>query len=129
LPRFCERTITTIKNRWYSSRYVSGYICPNKSGLRGQAATHAWVEIYLPTQGWRGIPTNNIWVTNYHVKLSVGKNFGDCSPKGTLKAQRHPLAVNVTIEYEDGTAYEAINEVRLSSFSRDGKEQQSAQQQ
>jgi hypothetical protein len=77
LPRFCERTITTIKNRWYSSRYVSGYICPNKSGLRGQAATHAWVEIYLPTQGWRGIdPTNNIWVTNYHVKLSVGKNFG-----------------------------------------------------
>jgi transglutaminase-like putative cysteine protease len=42
------------------------------SGLRGQAATHAWVEIYLPTQGWRGIdPTNNIWVTNYHVKLSV----------------------------------------------------------
>jgi hypothetical protein len=61
----------TIKNRWYSSR-VSGYICSNKSGLRGQAATHAWVEIYLPTQGWRGIdPTNNIWVTNYHVKLSV----------------------------------------------------------
>jgi transglutaminase-like putative cysteine protease len=39
------------------------------SGLRGQAATHALVEIYLPTQGWRGIdPTNNIWVTNYHVK-------------------------------------------------------------
>jgi transglutaminase-like putative cysteine protease len=120
LPRFCERTITTIKNRWYSSRYVSGYICPNKSGLRGQAATHAWVEIYLPTQGWRGIdPTNNIWVTNYHVKLSVGKNFGTVVQcfKGTTTPT---LAVNVTIEY--GTAYEAINEVTAcSSFSRDGK--------
>jgi hypothetical protein len=89
LPRFCERTITTIKNRWYSSRYVSGYICPNKSG-RGQAATHAWVEIYLPTQGWRGIdPTNNIWVTNYHVKLSVGKNFGTVVV-GTFKGTTTP---------------------------------------
>lgn len=130
---FANVLLQLLRTAGIPSRYVSGYICPNKSGLRGQAATHAWVEIYLPTQGWRGIdPTNNIWVTNYHVKLSVGKNFGDCSPvKGTFKGTTTPtLAVNVTIEYEDGTAYEAINEVRLAVVSPEtAKEQQSAQQQ
>ncbi len=29
-------------------RYVSGYICPNKNGMRGEGATHAWVEAWLP---------------------------------------------------------------------------------
>jgi hypothetical protein len=37
------------KNRW-SSRYVSGYICPNKSGLRGQAA-HGSKFIYPHKDG------------------------------------------------------------------------------
>jgi transglutaminase-like putative cysteine protease len=37
-----------LLNRWYSPRYVSGYICPNKSGLRGQAATHAWSKFIYP---------------------------------------------------------------------------------
>ena len=35
------------------SRYVSGYICPNKSGLRGEGATHAWVEAWIP-EVWLG---------------------------------------------------------------------------
>jgi hypothetical protein len=34
----------------------------------------------------------------------------------------------VTIEYEDGTAYEAINEVWLAVSPETAKEQQSAQQ-
>jgi transglutaminase-like putative cysteine protease len=130
---FAHVLLQLLRTAGIPSRYVSGYICPNKSGLRGQAATHAWVEIYLPTQGWRGIdPTNNIWVTNNHVKLSVGKDFGDCSPvKGTFNGTTtSTLAVNVTIKYEDGTAYEAINEVQLSLVSpKMKKEQESAQQQ
>ena len=30
------------------ARYVSGYICPKKNGMRGEGATHAWVEAYIP---------------------------------------------------------------------------------
>ena len=32
-------------------RYVSGYICPNKNGMRGEGATHAWVEHSLAIAG------------------------------------------------------------------------------
>lgn len=102
------------------SRYVSGYVCPNKSGLRGEGATHAWVEIYTPTQGWLGIdPTNNIWTMDNHIKLSVGRNFTDCSPvKGTFKGlAKQKLSVSVSVEYEDGRQFEEVNEVQLQEIS------------
>ena len=101
-------------------RYVSGYVCPNKSGLRGEGATHAWVEIYTPTQGWLGIdPTNNIWTMDNHIKLSVGRNFTDCTPvKGTFKGlAKQKLSVSVSVEYEDGRQFEEVNEVQLQEIS------------
>ena len=106
-------------------RYVSGYICPNKNGMRGEGATHAWVEAWLPNQGWTGIdPTNNVWVTNRHVKLAVGRHFKDCSPvKGTFKGQaKQKLSVYVSVGYEDGNTFEDMNNVPLSMQSPDEAE-------
>lgn len=98
------------------SRYVSGYICPDKRDLRGEGATHAWVEAWVPRSGWAGIdPTNNVWVTNTHVKLAAGRDFKDCSPvKGRFKgtANQH-LSVFVSVDYEDGHLFEELNEVKL----------------
>jgi len=99
-------------------RYVSGYICPNKNGMRGEGATHAWVEAWIPGTGWIGIdPTNNVWVTNHHVKLAVGRHFNDCSPiKGTFKGPaRQSLSVFVSVGYEDGHRFEDITNVRLET--------------
>ncbi len=87
------------------ARYVSGYICPSKSGMRGEGATHAWVEAYIPFYGWLGLdPTNNCIVNDTHVRLAVGKNFTDCSPvKGTYRGtSSHTLEVGVSVSYEDG---------------------------
>jgi len=87
------------------ARYVSGYICPNKNGMRGEGATHAWVEAYLPYYGWLGLdPTNNCLANESHVRLAVGKGFSDCSPvKGTYRGtSNHTLEVAVTVAYEDG---------------------------
>jgi transglutaminase-like putative cysteine protease len=84
------------------ARYVSGYICPNHNGMRGEGATHAWAEAYLPDYGWLGIdPTNNCVANETHVRLAVGRNFSDCSPvKGTYKgAYGHKLEVAVSVGY------------------------------
>lgn len=86
------------------SRYVSGYICPNHNGMRGEGATHAWAEAYLPDYGWLGIdPTNNCIANETHVRLAVGRNFSDCSPvKGVYKGSSgHLLEVKVSVEYRD----------------------------
>lgn len=86
------------------ARYVSGYICPNKNGMRGEGATHAWAEAYIPNYGWLGIdPTNNCVVNENHVRLAVGRNFSDCSPvKGVYKGSSgHHLEVAVSVGYHD----------------------------
>ncbi|RKR81488.1 transglutaminase-like putative cysteine protease [Mucilaginibacter gracilis] len=87
------------------ARYVSGYICTTKStSMRGEGATHAWVEAYIPNYGWLGLdPTNNIIANENHVRLAVGRNFTDCTPvKGVYKgASFHTLEVTVSVGNED----------------------------
>ncbi|KIO54439.1 transglutaminase family protein [Flavobacterium hibernum] len=123
---FAHILLQLLRTAGIPSRYVSGYICPNESGLRGEGATHAWVEIYTPKQGWLGLdPTNNIWTMDNHVRLSVGRNFADCSPiKGTFKGlARQTLSVCVSIGYEDGRQFEEINDVQLQEVSTRVQEQ------
>lgn len=93
------------------ARYVSGYICPNRNGMRGEGATHAWVEAFIPYYGWIGLdPTNNCVANESHIKLAVGRNFADCSPvRGVYKGPLdHDLKVTVLVAYEDGTSSEEI---------------------
>jgi transglutaminase-like putative cysteine protease len=93
------------------ARYVSGYICPNKNGMRGEGATHAWAEAYLPDYGWLGIdPTNNCIANETHVRLAVGRNFSDCSPvKGVFKGpSAHRLEVKVSVGYKDREEEETL---------------------
>jgi transglutaminase-like putative cysteine protease len=123
---FAHLLLQLLRTAGIPSRYVSGYICPNESGLRGEGATHAWVEIYTPKQGWLGLdPTNNIWTMDNHVRLSVGRNFTDCTPiKGTFKGlARQKLSVCVSIGYEDGRQFEEINDVKLQEVSMRVQEQ------
>lgn len=113
---FAHLMLHILRSCHIPCRYVSGYICPNKDGMRGEGATHAWVEVYIPGYGWAGIdPTNNVWVTNKHVKLSVGRHFRDCSPvKGSFKGPaKQTLSVFVAVAYEDGNVFEEMNNVHL----------------
>ncbi|WP_158795341.1 transglutaminase family protein [Pedobacter sp. L105] len=87
------------------AKYVSGYICPNKNGMRGEGATHAWVEAYIPSYGWLGLdPTNNCIANETYVRLAFGRSFNDCSPvKGVYKGpSSHKLTVQVIVSYDNG---------------------------
>jgi transglutaminase-like putative cysteine protease len=113
---FAHVLLQILRTLHIPCKYVSGYICPNKNGMRGEGATHAWVEAWIPGYGWAGIdPTNNVWVKDNHVKLSTGRNFYDCSPaKGTFKgAAKQQLSVYVSVGYEDGHVFEEMNDVGM----------------
>ena len=115
---FAHVLLQILRTLHIPCKYVSGYICPNKNGMRGEGATHAWVEAWIPGYGWAGIdPTNNVWVKDNHVKLSTGRNFYDCSPaKGTFKgAARQQLSVYVSVGYEDGHIFEEMNDVGMET--------------
>jgi transglutaminase-like putative cysteine protease len=98
---FAHMLLVMLRMAGIPSRYVSGYICPKNKDLRGEGATHAWVDAYIPQYGWIGLdPTNNCIVSDRHVRLAVGRNFSDCTPvKGTYKgSSEHTLEVSVSIE-------------------------------
>lgn len=108
---FAHLLLEMLRTLHVPSRYISGYICPVNHELRGEGATHAWVEAYIPEYGWFGIdPTNNCWVSDRHIKIAYGRNFSDCTPvKGTYKGpSNHKLTVSVTISNEKGVFEDAI---------------------
>jgi transglutaminase-like putative cysteine protease len=128
------------------ARYVSGYICTHRSTtMRGEGATHAWAEAYIPDYGWLGIdPTNNCIANETHIRLAVGRNFSDCSPvKGVFKgASNHHLEVSVSVGYEDDAPsmhhqgefievpeHKPINEFARNSYQRYMEMLQQQQQQ
>ncbi len=119
---FAHVLLQMLRTIGIPSRYVSGYICPNKNGMRGEGATHAWVEAYIPNIGWIGVdPTNNCFANEHHIQLAVGRNFTDCtSVKGTFKGPaHHDLMVYVSVGYEDGTVFEDENSVLMLKESDD----------
>jgi transglutaminase-like putative cysteine protease len=105
------------------ARYVSGYICTSRNGMRGQGATHAWAEAYIPDYGWLGIdPTNDCIANETHVRLAVGRNFSDCSPvKGVYKgSSNHMLEVAVSVDDENVLSNEEqIKEAHVTSVISD----------
>lgn len=97
---FAHILLVMIRMAGIPARYVSGYICPLQYETRGEGATHAWVEAFIPGYGWLGLdPTNNCIVNDRHVKLATGRSFNDCTPvKGTYKGSgTHKLEVYVKI--------------------------------
>lgn len=89
------------------ARYVSGYLLtrPPEGGapLVGADASHAWVQVWCPgTVGVDGAwldldPTNDLVPATGHVRLAVGRDFGDVTPlRGVIRGGgRHTLAVAV----------------------------------
>ncbi|HEY8656697.1 MAG TPA: transglutaminase family protein [Candidatus Limnocylindria bacterium] len=72
------------------ARYVSGYIVRDATSAaptRGAGASHAWVEAFTPTHGWRGFdPTNDLVASEHHVKMAVGRDYRDVPPtQGTFR--------------------------------------------
>jgi transglutaminase-like putative cysteine protease len=84
------------------ARYVSGYIlvgAGRDAPKRGADASHAWVEAFTPTHGWRGLdPTNDLMASDHHVKMAVGRDYHDVPPtRGTFRGVAHEtLDVAVT---------------------------------
>jgi transglutaminase-like putative cysteine protease len=84
------------------ARYVSGYLFTDrKHGDRSDPdATHAWVEVFLPSLRWVGFdPTNNTLAGERHVAVAVGRDYRDVPPsRGVYKGGGDSrLGVAVTV--------------------------------
>lgn len=93
-----------LRARSIPARYVSGYLYVGEnSALIGDAASHAWVEVMVPGIGWVGLdPTNNVEALENHIRVGVGRDYGDVSPiQGIYRGGSHTLDVRVSVSLID----------------------------
>jgi transglutaminase-like putative cysteine protease len=77
---FAHLFIAVARAMGVPARYVSGYLhVAGESGAT--AASHAWAEAWVPGHGWTGYDaTRPVRVTEHHVRLAVGRDYGDAAP-------------------------------------------------
>jgi transglutaminase-like putative cysteine protease len=98
------------------ARYISGYISRRRASDRAaDDATHAWVEVFLPTLGWVGFdPTNNTIADEWHIRVAVGRDYKDVPPtRGTFKGKAES-ALDVAVQVVKLTHLE--DETQLGSI-------------
>jgi transglutaminase-like putative cysteine protease len=100
---FAHVMIAICRGWGIPARYASGYLFTDRqAGDRSDPdATHAWVEVFLPSLRWVGFdPTNNILAGERHVVCAVGRDYSDVPPsRGVYKGEaQSELAVGVTVQ-------------------------------
>jgi transglutaminase-like putative cysteine protease len=104
---FAHLMIAALRMVGLAARYVSGYLLtippPGQEALLGADASHAWVQVYCPrtpglAEGWLELdPTNDLIPDTSHVRLALGRDYGDVTPlRGVIRGGgRHTLEVRV----------------------------------
>ena len=102
---FAHLAIACLRSLGLAARYVSGYIetnpPPGKEKLAGTDASHAWVSVFIPNEGWLDFdPTNDLIPAGRHITIGYGRDYADVPPlKGVvLSTGRHHLQVRVDVK-------------------------------
>jgi transglutaminase-like putative cysteine protease len=82
---FAHLELACLRALALPARYVSGYLLtrpqPGQPRLVGSDASHAWISVWCPEDGWVDLdPTNDRFVHDEHVTLAWGRDYGDISP-------------------------------------------------
>ncbi|HEY3799992.1 MAG TPA: transglutaminase family protein [Caulobacteraceae bacterium] len=100
---FAHIMIAVCRSWGVPARYVSGYVFSQRSDGHDRSdpdATHAWVEVFLPSLRWVGFdPTNNVPAGERHVCVAAGRDYADVPPsRGVFKGEAESqLAVGVSV--------------------------------
>jgi transglutaminase-like putative cysteine protease len=82
---FAHLMLACLRSHGLAARYVSGYLLTDppegQPRLLGVDASHAWVAVYAPAQGWVELdPTNDQPADARYITLAWGADFADVVP-------------------------------------------------
>jgi len=101
---FTHLMISCLRSTGLAARYTSGYLltrpAPGKPRRVGADASHAWVSLFIPGNGWVDLdPTNNLIPGLEHITIGWGRDFADVTPlRGIINGGgEQTLEVKVTV--------------------------------
>jgi transglutaminase-like putative cysteine protease len=102
---FAHFGIACLRSIGLAARYVSGYLDtdppPGAPKLAGADASHAWLSVFVPGDGWLDVDPTNDQVTNErYITTAWGRDYADVPPlKGVVlsDATTHSLTVSVDV--------------------------------
>ena len=123
---FSHVMIGCLRSIGLAARYVSGYLVATSEGKRsddatpaasaehprdetsgnskvrrpiGADASHAWVSVFCPKQGWVDLDPTNDLLPRRHVVVAIGRDYGDVAPlRGVIRGgAEHELSVAVRV--------------------------------
>jgi transglutaminase-like putative cysteine protease len=107
---FAHVLVGALRAMGLAARYVSGYLLtrppPGRPALVGADASHAWAAVWCPggyadedaNGAWLELdPTNRVVPDIEHLRVAVGRDFGDVTPlRGVIRGGgAHSLSVRV----------------------------------
>jgi transglutaminase-like putative cysteine protease len=111
---FAHLEIACLRSLGLAVRYVSGYLLTHppagQEKLVGSDASHAWVSVWSPSDGWVDFdPTNNLIPDVEHITVGWGRDYGDVSPINgfIVGGGAHQVAVAVDVKAQSSTAITA----------------------
>ena len=101
---FAHLQIGCLRSLGFAAKYISGYIetlpLPGKEKLVGTDASHAWISVYSPTEGWFEFdPTNDCLAAEQHIITAWGRDFYDVTPlKGVIYGGGKTPIMSVSVD-------------------------------
>ena len=101
---FAHLQIACLRALGFPAKYVSGYLetlpAPGQTRLVGADATHAWVAVFSPTEGWFEFdPTNDCLAGEQHIVTAWGRDFYDVTPlKGVIFGGGDSPVLSVSVD-------------------------------
>lgn len=101
---FAQLMLAGLRGHGLAARYVSGYLAtdppPGKARVLGADATHAWVEVWVPGDGWLALdPTNDQPANERYVTVGWGREYAEVTPlKGVIYTEATTSTLSVAVD-------------------------------
>jgi transglutaminase-like putative cysteine protease len=129
--------IEALRQLGIAARFVSGYLFlagDRVNGYLGGGSTHAWVQVYLPSEGWIEFdPTNGIVGSRDLIRVAVARDPRQAVPLhgvylGAADAFRE-MEVNISVVSADQEPAEQEQAVEAQADRQPSGQEQMGQQQ
>jgi transglutaminase-like putative cysteine protease len=97
---FAHLTLAVLRGTGIPSRYVSGYLHPQRKAPVGETVdgqSHAWIQVW--TGGWWNFdPTNDKEINEQYVSVGVGRDYADVTPLKGIYSGGGSTDLDVVVE-------------------------------